>query len=351
LSLPTSSPSAPQRAPSGPTRAPSGPSRASPGRRRYALRVVASLLVLGGLVSLLDREEILARLSDFVRRSPLAWAGCLALFGIFHAGGAMKWRLFLSLASPSGDRIPVRSALRFYAAGLFANLCLPTMIGGDVVRTGLALGDSEEKEAVVLGSVADRLADLLALGALAAAAAWLSPSAREALAQRSISPWTIVLAFVGLLLAGVAAVALLLRASASARLPAKLARILEHVRGAARALAGRPGSAAAGFLLCLVLQSGFILLNAWIGSEMGLELDLAAWFLVVPLAKIAAMVPLSLGGIGVREVAVVYLMAPLGIGREVAVAQSLVWQSVLVAGSFAAGLLAAVGGRWGRERA
>lgn len=336
MSLPTSSPSAPPRAPSG--------------RRRFALRIVLSLLVLAVLVSLLDREEIFARLSDFARRSPLVWAGSLAVFALLHAGGAMKWRLFLSLASPSAARMPVRSALRFYAAGLFANLCLPTMIGGDVVRAGLALGASKEKEAVVLGSVADRLADLLALGLLSAVAALLSPSAREALAQRSISPATIVVAFVGLLLAGVVALVLLLRASAAARLPARFARVMGEVRGAAAALRGRPGPAAAGFLLCLALQSGFILLNAWIGRAIGIDLDLAAWFLVVPLAKIAAMLPLSLGGIGVREVAVVALTAPLGVEREVAVAQSLVWQSVLVAGSLAAGVFAAVVGEGKRGR-
>lgn len=336
MSLPTSSTSAPPRAPSG--------------RRRFALRLLASLLVLAVLASLLDNREILARLSDFARRSPLVWAGSLALFLLLHAGGAMKWRLFLSLASPSGATVPVRSALRFYGAGLFANLCLPTMIGGDVVRAGLALGASQEKEAVVIGSVADRLADLLALGLLAAAAAWMSPSARDALAQRSISPATIVLAFVGLLLAGVAVLALLLRASASSRLPARFAGALAKVRGAAAALRGRPGRALCGFGLCLALQSGFILLNAWIGTAIGIELDLAAWFLVVPLAKIAAMVPVSLGGIGVREVAVVALTAPLGVEREIAVAQSLVWQSVLVAGSVLAGILAAIGGRWERER-
>jgi uncharacterized protein (TIRG00374 family) len=326
LSLPTSSSPAPARTPSG--------------FRRFALRLLASVLVLAVLASLLDRREVLDRLTGFARDAPLVWAGCLGLFLLLHAGGAWKWRLFLSLASPSGSRIPVRSALRFYGAGLFANLCLPTMIGGDVVRAGLALGASEEKESIVFGSVADRLADLLALGVLVAAAAALSPSARAALAERSVSPWTILLAFLALLLVGILAGALVLRAGRSERLPPRLRGVLGKVGGAAAALRGRPGSAALGFLACLGLQSGFVLLNAWIGNAIGIRLDLAAWFLVVPLAKIAAMVPISLGGLGVREIAVAALTAPLGVEREIAVAQSLVWQSVLVAGSLLAGLLA-----------
>ncbi len=322
-----------------PTSSASDPRPPTSSRRRFALRLLASALVLAVLVSLLDRGEILARLSAFWRESPGVWGGCLVLFLSLHAGGAMKWRLFLSL---SGARLPPRTALRFYGAGLFANLCLPTMIGGDLVRAGLAIGAAQEKEAVVLGSLADRTADLLALGVLAAAACFLSPAARDALAARSIAPSTILLAFLGLLAGAILGLALLLRASASTSLPAKIAASLAKARSAATALRARPVEAAGGFLLCLALQSGFVLLNAWLGRAMGLVLDLPAWFLVVPLAKIAAMLPVSLSGIGVREVAVAALMAPLGIARETAVAQSLVWQSVLVAGSLAGGALAAV---------
>lgn len=328
-----------------PTSTVRAPSASSSPRRRFALRLAASLLVLAVLVSLLDRGEILERLSDFARRSPLVWAGSFALFLLLHAGGALKWRLFLSLA---GAHLPARTTLRFYGFGLFANLCLPTMIGGDVVRAGLALGVSREKEAVVLGSLADRLADLFALGFLAAAASWLSPSAREALAARSISPAAIAFLFLGLLLAGLAVLALLVRLAASASLPPRVAAVLSKVRGAVLAVRSRPRRAALGFLACLGLQSGFVLLNARIGSAIGLDLDLPAWFLIVPLAKIAAMLPISLGGLGVREVAVAALTAPLGVHKEIAVAQSLVWESVLVAGSVVAGLLAAIPGA--RER-
>jgi uncharacterized membrane protein YbhN (UPF0104 family) len=307
--------------------------RAAPGWRGWSLRLLASALVLGVLVTLLDKADLAHRLAEFWRASPLVWTGALLLFLLLHAGGAVKWRLFLSLA---GAKVPLRSALRFYGAGLFANLCLPTMIGGDVVRAGLAIAGTKEKEAVLLGSVADRLADLVALCGLAAAGSLLSPSARDALSARGISETTILATFLGLLAAGVVGLTLLLLAFPRGKLAT-----VDRLRDAVRALRVRPGTALGGFALCLGLQSGFVLLNAWIGSAMGLPLDTAAWFLVVPLAKIAAMVPVSLGGIGVREVAISALMAPLGIARELAVAQSLVWQSVLVSGSLLAGAISA----------
>ncbi len=48
------------------------------------------------------------------------------------------------------------------------------------------------------------------------------------------------------------------------------------------------------------------------------------------------MLPVSFGGLGVREAAFAALVAPFG-PESLAVAQSLVWQSVLIAGGLAAG--------------
>ncbi len=57
----------------------------------------------------------------------------------------------------------------------------------------------------------------------------------------------------------------------------------------------------------------------------------AAWMLAWSLAKLAALVPVSLGGIGVRQLAQAAFMAPFAVTAALAVAQSLVWESLLLA--------------------
>ena len=95
---------------------------------------------------------------------------------------------------------------------------------------------------------------------------------------------------------------------------------------------------------CVLLQGGFVLVNVVVGESLGLDLPVGTWFLLWPLAKIAAMLPLSFGGLGVREAAFAGLLVPWGL-EGIAVVQSLVWQSVLLVG----GLIA--GGYWGRGAA
>src|ERR1043165_972748 len=59
------------------------------------------------------------------------WIVTLVLFCAIHAAASLKWRLFIHVC---GGRLDVASTLRCYAAGLFETLCLPSMIGGDVLR-------------------------------------------------------------------------------------------------------------------------------------------------------------------------------------------------------------------------
>jgi len=91
-----------------------------------------------------------------------------------------------------------------------------------------------------------------------------------------------------------------------------------------------------GYLVAVALQSGFVLVNVALGTRIGLDLPLELWFLLWPLAKIAAMVPLGFGGLGVREAAFFTLVQPFGDGA-LAVTESLIWQTVLIAGGLACG--------------
>ena len=59
--------------------------------------------------------------------------------------------------------------------------------------------------------------------------------------------------------------------------------------------------------------------------------------LAFSLAKVVALLPISLGGIGLREVALATFLAPFGVPAALAVAQSLVWESILVVVGSAAG--------------
>src|SRR4029453_1980062 len=83
------------------------------------------------------------------------------------------------------------------------------------------------------------------------------------------------------------------------------------------------------------VQAAFVLTNAWLARDVGVTTGLMAWFVAWPLSKLIAVLPVSLGGIGVREAALVTLLAPYGAPREAVLASGFLWQTVLIVSGLA----------------
>src|ERR1700741_469531 len=88
------------------------------------------------------------------------------------------------------------------------------------------------------------------------------------------------------------------------------------------------------------IQFTFLLLTALLAISCGLLLPLRIWLFAWPLAKLAALLPLTQGGIGVREAALVGLLSPFGAPPHLVLASGLVWEGVVIVGGLIAGLTA-----------
>lgn len=290
-------------------------------------RAAVSIALLGLLLYFLP----LAQVRDALGRLPPAvWIGVLAGFVLGHSVGIAKWRLFVNAARGGLGRV---DATLCYGAGLFANLCLPSIVGGDLLRMGLAGKLSRRPEAALWGGVMDRLTDLLSLAILVTAGGFLVRSSESGWIGRVLT----VAALVGAAL--LALVLPLLIRRPLARWPRRLRRPVGRGLVGLRQLRRRPGTAALGLGLSLAIQGSFVLLNAWLGRSIGINVDLAVWFLVWPLAKIASLAPISLGGLAVREASLAALLLPFGVPVAQSVVCSLLWQTVLIAGGLAGGLV------------
>ena len=297
---------------------------------RLALRILISAGVLTALLSMLPWDQVTAAAS---RMTLALYAGALAGFVAGHALGAFKWRTMLA-ASVGGGPISVRDTAGCYGAGLFFNLFLPTVVGGDVIRATLAARALGRTEAVVLGSVADRLIDFAALAMLLGAGVLFAGAGMIGWAGPLAGVAAIVLLGTGVLLAP-----LVLRHSIH-RLPRRFRRPLARSRVALRRMARRPRAALLAFALAASMQCGFILIGAWLGGAVGANAPLWAWFVAWPIAKAAAMLPVSLGGLGVRDAALAAMLVPFGVPAAYGVVASLAWNAVLIGGALLGGLLA-----------
>jgi uncharacterized protein (TIRG00374 family) len=307
-----------------------------PAKRRWkgvALRLGGSAVALGLLLWLLPLDQLWAAM----RRLPL-WVFLLTLAAYMttHAAASLKWRMMVNTA---GAGLGYALAARCYFAGLFGNVFLPSIVGGDLIRAGLAMRSAQHRAGAVLASLVDRMLDVLALGLLAGCGALMVP---RALDERSRGVFLMLAgAFVLLALGAALLVAMFPPRKFSHRRRRKLVKL----RQAVRAMARRPGRVATVLALAICLQASYALLNAWIGKWCGLEIPLYVWLFAWPLGKVSAMLPVTQGGIGVREAALAALLLPFGVPAVLSVAVGLIWQVVVVSGGLLGGGIALLAGQ------
>jgi uncharacterized membrane protein YbhN (UPF0104 family) len=118
-----------------------------------------------------------------------------------------------------------------------------------------------------------------------------------------------------------------------------------NVRRAARAMARQPQRVALALGLSLTFQSSLILLMSRLAPACGLEVPVRAWFFAYPLAKLAALLPVTQGGIGVREAALAALLVPFGAPVVLSVAVGLIWETIVITGGLMGGAFSFLSGR------
>lgn len=301
-----------------------------------ALRWIAALIVLGALLHFLPLKTVR---SAIARVPPIYFFAALLGYLLAHTVGVLKWRMVVNAA---GAQLDFATSLQCYGGGLFGTLFLPSIVGGDVIRLAVGLRRSPRPAAVITGNVVDRFIDVTAQAGLVATGLALLPGSLPHSLQ-SIATRTLLAAVaigVALLL-----IVFFLRGVFLRGRSIRFRRRLARLRHALRSVSARPHILFAGWLAGTAIQSTFLLLTAWLASACGLQLPLRVWLFAWPLAKLAALLPLTQGGIGVREAALVALLAPFGAAGTLVLAAGLVWEGVTVTGGIVAGLSAFVASR------
>ena len=242
--------------------------------RKWLLAIMQALTSLC-LVMLVLRQLDFGHALATLRRGTLAWlAAAIALYNLSQLASARRFHAYLRQAG-----MPVSQAenLALYYSAMFLNLFLPGGIGGDGYKVlVLARRAKASLRKLLAISLADRAGGLLALLALLLLlAAWLA--ARDA-------PWP----------AACCAAAALAACALSFVLHRRLFGM--DARSVARIIG-------LGLAVQLLQLACMAMLLAW------LEVPGSQWraFLALFLASsVAAALPLSIGGLGAREVTFLY---------------------------------------------
>lgn len=286
----------------------------TPGRR-LVLKLaqgVVSVGLLGYVTTLLDWTQVQRLWAD--GRLMALWPGPLCLLvGVVAA--ASRWRLLLQAQQVDLAR---SDALVMYLRATFYGVFLPGVLGGDVVRATLCKLKTGAEMIRIASSIAlERLAGMWCLALIGAAGVCLLSAQ-----WRGQVPWPALFA------APVLALSMpllfwsapwLRRQSERLPVPTVLSRALGLVyrfffpaQGVSRGLMIKV--LAAGVLF----QGSELVVFAYFSHVLGAEVPWSYWLFVVPLVYLLTVLPVSLGGLGVREGALVWLLGLAGVSASVA---------------------------------
>ncbi len=284
-----------------------------------ALKLLVSVGILAAFAAVVDGRTVML----LIREAHPGFLALLLSISLVRMGlAAVRLRLLIADRAPIG----IAELTRQYFVGAYFNNLLPTSIGGDAARIILLSRSGLSKSEGAVYVVTERILGAAALVLLALLGTLIFPTASE-----------IRLAVLGL--AAISALTALLCLIARRRLASLAARDsrFRSAAGAAVDLLDRPTSLALGLLASLAFQLASIALSYLTALALGIDLSFSACVALVPLVWLITLLPVSIGGIGLREASFALLLGTAGISTE---------ESLLVSlGTYAALLFSgAVGG-------
>lgn len=285
------------------------------------------LVFLGKLVVSLGLIIYLATLIDWPRaittiRSAnlplLLLAPFISLISFLIAGG-VRWRLILL---DNGVDFPLWQAFRGYLLGLFYGTFLPGVLGGDAVRVAVCVQRTKCSVGTATAAVLlERVSGVVSLFTILFMVYLFSPSTAAALLSFENTQIITLLALAGIL--GLILV-LSTRSIWLRWAPKPEAKgLAAFIRSMMMTLGTIKVKTMFFVMATAVLFQAFDILTAFVISRaIGLNTPLTVFFGIIPLVYLALMVPISLGGLGVREGTMVFLLSHFNVGASEAVTLS-----------------------------
>ena len=307
------------------------PPRAAPTANVKRLAVVAIKAIVSiGLIAVLATRLDYARVLSYWRLLNGVWI--LGALGILFLEMCLLAGVRLKLMLVSVDaRRPLTTTAQIALCGFFFEQVTIGFVGGDAIRlwllrrTGMPFGRAIQ---ALLLDRACGFASLVLLSLIGVQA--LLPLVEESV--REVITVTLG-AFVAAGLLGIAVIVVLTKVLRPTKLSAYWQRfgLSEHPVSMA--------TLAIVFILAVATQLLNVLVFWMLGQSLGLPTALQQWFIVAPTVLLVSMLPISIGGWGVREGAMVVALHGFGISAEDALLPSVLFGLCAVTATLPGGIL------------
>lgn len=247
----------------------------------------------------------------------LATALAARFFGIYIS--VTRWKLLLRA---QGVLTSARHLYPSFLVGMFFNNFLPTNIGGDTYRSYANWRLGAAKTPAVVVTIVERFLGLLALLLFALLALLFAAPIAEILPINRI--WFVAAGaaalLIGSLVVGSGAWAKCAANGLGSPMPRVLRRLVTTLLDTLLRFRGRNHVLVKAFGVSLLVQVNAIIAYYILARAIDIPIGVADFFLIVPIATVVMVIPVSINAIGVRENVFAFLMALYGVALPTALA-------------------------------
>jgi uncharacterized protein (TIRG00374 family) len=297
--------------------------------RRLGASLHVRVLVTLGLVGLVAAQIDWSRMGRRISHGqPLYFLAAVGFVIAALVVGALRWSRLLDKADL---HLGAPTLARIYAVATFSNTFLPTSVGGDVTRAVLVTRRGPLLTRAAITIIIDRLGGLAGLVGMA----WLALAFQSATVPhgaRVFLAWVTAVAVLGALVV----LATVFRGSRLARavVPRRLVSHARQSRTLLRSYASDPTILFVVLVLSLLYQALISMQLVMLARAIDVHLSFATAAVVLALVTVVTLIPVSIGGFGIREGSYVVLLG----GASIAATDAALISVLSVAALFFASL-------------
>lgn len=295
---------------------------------------LAKILITLGLLAVVVFVVDLRQVGEVLKS--VAWRDMLTAIAIYQLGifiRAFRWQVLLRA---QGIQTPYLRLTQLYYIGTFFNTFLPSGLGGDVVKTYELSRQTSSGANTVSTVIVDRLIGLGVLFAMALASLPFS--------WRSV-PGIVILTLFIFISVFVVAIILFLNRPLREWLTRHFA-FLRKILTNDKVITFYDSFSRYSFKVLLRSASASLLFNItliltqiYLARAAGVLIPVSYFFIFVPILSSLTALPISIGGLGVREGGYLLLFSQIGVANDRSVAVSLLFYALLLFTGLTGGLL------------
>lgn len=282
-----------------------------PGWVWTALKLIVSAALLIWFFAAFDWSSALPTLLTI---HPLIFLIGIGGMILAQLAGAKRFQILLAA---QGVHISYWYSVQVIFVGLFASNFLPSTVGGDLVRIAVLAQNQTGRVKSSVSVIADRLLNVLAVFALLPTAFSLLDDGL--IESQGLIAILIILAIV--VIAGIVAL-LLTRRWAANRQPSqgRIGQIIDQVLAILDVWMQQPAVTLQSLILSWISVFSSIISQYVLVRYLNMPINFVEFTAIIVLVYFISLVPISLGGLGVQEVSLTYLLVGVGASQDQALA-------------------------------